>query len=114
MSSIFPCIAITGAVWGSQEQKNQKKSLDEIALGGTLAEEVISTVRTAQAFGAQSKLAALYDKHIIKAQGFDMKISAYVGVGVAASTFLLRTAASTHMHTDLLLCHLCGLRCGFD
>ena len=32
--------------------------------GGSLAGEVISTVRTAQAFGAQATLARLYDKHV--------------------------------------------------
>jgi hypothetical protein len=39
-------------------------SLRHVAEGGTLAEEVISTVRTAQAVGAQKFLSNMYDEHI--------------------------------------------------
>ena len=35
-----------------------------IAEGGSLAEEVIAAVRTAQAFGIQAKLSEMYDRHM--------------------------------------------------
>jgi ATP-binding cassette subfamily B (MDR/TAP) protein 1 len=50
-----------------------------IAEGGTLAEEVISTVRTAQAFGTQQKLSSLYDEHADKALVVDAKAAVWNG-----------------------------------
>jgi ATP-binding cassette, subfamily B (MDR/TAP), member 1 len=43
-------------------------SMKEYAAAATIAEEIISSVRTAQAFGTQDKLAKLYDDNLIAAQ----------------------------------------------
>ena len=48
--------------------KFNKKSLESYALGGSIAEEVISSIRNATAFGTQDKLARQYDKHLIEAE----------------------------------------------
>jgi len=48
--------------------KYAKLAIDEYAQASTLAEEIISSVRTAQAFGAQTKLAQLYDNNLVAAQ----------------------------------------------
>ncbi|KAI0252878.1 ABC transporter type 1, transmembrane domain-containing protein, partial [Lactifluus subvellereus] len=53
MCSILPCISITGALMGKFISKYMQLSLKHVAEGGTLAEEVVSTIRTAQAFGTQ-------------------------------------------------------------
>lgn len=40
----------------------RREMLERTAEGGTLAEEVISSIRNAHAFGTQKKLGALYAK----------------------------------------------------
>jgi ATP-binding cassette, subfamily B (MDR/TAP), member 1 len=42
--------------------------MKEFATSSTIAEEIISSVRTAQAFGSQEKLAKLYDDNLVAAQ----------------------------------------------
>ena len=54
-----------------------KNSLTAYAEGGTVAEEVLSSIRNATAFGTQDKLAKQYDSHLIEAErwGFKLKVS---------------------------------------
>jgi ATP-binding cassette, subfamily B (MDR/TAP), member 1 len=54
--------------------KFNKKSLESYALGGTIAEEVISSIRNATAFGTQDKLAKQYDKHLIEAEYWGARV----------------------------------------
>jgi ABC-type bacteriocin/lantibiotic exporter with double-glycine peptidase domain len=49
-------------------QNHEKLSLDHYAEGATLAEEVVSMVRVAQAFGTQERLVDKYDTYLIKAE----------------------------------------------
>lgn len=50
---------------------------------GSLVEEVISAVRTAQDFGTQPVLAAFYNKNIDKAELVDGKSTIWNGCGLA-------------------------------
>ena len=59
------------------------------AEGGSLAEEVISTIRTAQAFGTQKKLTDLYDKHVDKALRVNLKGSIYHGAALGVMFFVI-------------------------
>jgi len=54
-----------------------------------LAEEVISTIRTAQAFGTQGKLSETYDSHVNGALLSDLKTSYWTGGGVAVMFFII-------------------------
>jgi ATP-binding cassette subfamily B (MDR/TAP) protein 1 len=63
-----------------------------ISDAGSLAEEVISTIRTAQAFGTQTALADIYDTHIDKSKGFDDKVAILRG-GVYAVFFFVNYSA---------------------
>jgi ATP-binding cassette subfamily B (MDR/TAP) protein 1 len=54
--------------------KFSKQSLESYALGGTIAEEVISSIRNATAFGTQDKLARQYDEHLAKAEKYGYKL----------------------------------------
>ncbi len=54
--------------------KFSKQSLESYALGGTIAEEVISSIRNATAFGTQDKLARQYDEHLATAEKFGYKL----------------------------------------
>jgi len=67
-------------------------SLKHVATAGSLAEEVISTVRTAQAFGSQKKLSGLYDTEIAQSLAVDLKAAVWHGGGLATFFFVIYSA----------------------
>ncbi len=67
-------------------------TLKYVASAGTIAEEVISTIRTAQAFGTQHVLADLYDTYIFDAHAVDMKAAVWHGGGLACFFFVIYSA----------------------
>ena len=69
-------MAIFG-VGGTFIAKYAQLVVKEYAAASTIVEEIISSVRTAQAFGAQTKLAALYDENLVAAQraGYKQQLS---------------------------------------
>jgi ATP-binding cassette subfamily B (MDR/TAP) protein 1 len=69
-----------------------KLSLKHRGDGGTLTEEVISTIRTAHAFGTQEKLADLYDVHVSKGQEADVKEAIIQGAGLGLLFFFVYCA----------------------
>jgi ATP-binding cassette subfamily B (MDR/TAP) protein 1 len=72
-STVFAITLIMGS--GSRFIiKFSKQSLESYALGGTIAEEVISSIRNATAFGTQDKLARQYDIHLAKAEKYGYKL----------------------------------------
>ncbi len=71
---------------------NLRLSLKHIAEGGSLAEEVVSTIRTAQAFGTQSVLASLYNIPIRKAFDGDCRSAISQGIGLAGFFFAMYSA----------------------
>lgn len=109
LSSIIPCIGIAGGVMNKFVSKYMQQvyfswcrpkwvltvcrlSLKHVAEGGSLAEEVISTVRTAQAFGTQKILSGLYSGHIMKAHDVDHKAAIAHGVGLSVFFFVIYSA----------------------
>lgn len=54
-----------------------------------MAEEVISTMRTAHAFGTQKTLAGLYDVHTEKARRSDLKAAIWQGTGISVFFFVI-------------------------
>ncbi|KAA8910879.1 P-loop containing nucleoside triphosphate hydrolase protein [Sphaerosporella brunnea] len=58
--------------------KFQKQSLNSYAEGGTVAEEVISSIRNTQAFNTQDKLARAYDAFLVVAEKWGFKQRAMV------------------------------------
>ena len=92
MSSMLPCIAIAGGVMNKFISKYMQLSLQYVAEGGTLTEEVISTIRTAQAFGSQKVLGDLYDVYVGKARKVDMKAAVWHGGGLAVFFFVIYSA----------------------
>lgn len=89
LTSILPCTAITGTVMNKFVAKYMQLSLGHIADGGSIAEEVISTIRTAQAFGTQPQLSAIYSGHIEKSKKVDLKGAIAHGGGLAAFFFII-------------------------
>ncbi|EEY16463.1 multidrug resistance protein [Verticillium alfalfae VaMs.102] len=64
--------------------KFNKQSIDSYAQGGSLADEVISSIRNAIAFGTQDRLAKQYDVHLVKAEFFGFRVKGAIGCMVAA------------------------------
>ena len=60
-----------------------KQSLESYALGGTVAEEVISSIRNATAFGTQDKLARQYDMHLKEAKKWGLKLKMVLAVMIS-------------------------------
>ncbi|KAJ5095086.1 hypothetical protein N7532_007377 [Penicillium argentinense] len=64
--------------------KYSKLSLESYGAGGTVAEEVISSIRNATAFGTQDKLAKQYETHLKLAERWGMRLQMALGVMVGA------------------------------
>jgi ATP-binding cassette subfamily B (MDR/TAP) protein 1 len=62
--------------------KFSKLSLESYGAGGTVAEEVISSIRNATAFGTQDKLAKQYEVHLAQAERWGMRLQMALGVMV--------------------------------
>jgi ATP-binding cassette, subfamily B (MDR/TAP), member 1 len=77
-SSILALVVVMGG-GSSFIVKYNKKSLEAYALGGTVAEEVISSIRNATAFGTQEKLAKQYDNHLAEAEKWGFKVKMVLG-----------------------------------
>ncbi|KAM0748705.1 P-loop containing nucleoside triphosphate hydrolase protein [Meredithblackwellia eburnea MCA 4105] len=60
-STIVPAIVFTGGLMDTYASKFKMKMLEQLAEGGTLAEEVFSSVRVVHAFGTQLKLSKMFD-----------------------------------------------------
>lgn len=54
------------------------QNVQSYALGGTIAEETLGSVRNAVAFGTQDRLAASYDSHLAKAEYFGIRLKSVV------------------------------------
>jgi ATP-binding cassette subfamily B (MDR/TAP) protein 1 len=65
----------------------RRATLKHVADGGTIAEEVISTVRTAKAFGVQNVLSNLYEGHVAKALKAELKTAITVGISLGVFFF---------------------------
>lgn len=64
--------------------KYSKQSLQSYGAGGTVAEEVISSIRNATAFGTQDKLAKQYEVHLAEAEKWGRKQQIILGVMIGA------------------------------
>lgn len=98
LSSIIPCIAITGGVMITFMSAFMQESLNHVAEGGTLAEEVIGTIRTAHAFGSQPVLHDRYSGFIMKSRKVDIKASICQGTAVAVIFFLIYSSYALCEH----------------
>ncbi|KAH6917878.1 multidrug resistance protein 1 [Coprinopsis sp. MPI-PUGE-AT-0042] len=105
MTSIVPCMGIAGGVMNKFMSKYKQLSLQYVADGGSLAEEVISTVRTAQAFGTQKILSRLYDGHVQKSLDVDLKSSVFHGTALAFFFFVIYASygLAFHFGTTLII-----------
>lgn len=78
-STVFAIVATMGG-GSSFIIKYSKLSIQSYAEGGSIAEEVISSIRNATAFGTQDKLARQYDEHLAKAEKYGYKQKFVLGI----------------------------------
>jgi len=76
LSCILPTMLLIFAGGGRRMAKLAAKVVAEYSAAATIAEEVLSSVRTAQAFGTEEKLALQYDQSLIAAQKVGYKKAA--------------------------------------
>ncbi|KAI6167605.1 P-loop containing nucleoside triphosphate hydrolase protein [Pisolithus thermaeus] len=89
ISSIFPCIAITGGIMTKFATKYSQLTFQYVAESGTIAEEVISTIRTAHAFGSQKVLGSLFDKKIDSIRPVNKKAAIWQGCSLGVFFFVV-------------------------
>jgi len=88
LSTLFALLFCMGA--GSRFiVKYSKQNIASYAEGGSVAEEVISSVRNAVAFGTQDRLAKQYDIHLTKAEYFGFRLKSALGVMIACMMVIL-------------------------
>ncbi|KAG7091765.1 hypothetical protein E1B28_008167 [Marasmius oreades] len=92
MTSLLPVTTITGGIMGRFISRYMQASRTCIAESGNLAEEVIATIRTAQAFGSQKKLSNMYNEHIERSRILDTKSALVNGIGLAVFFFAIYAA----------------------
>lgn len=92
VSTIIPVIAMAGGTLNKFVSGYRAKMLEKTSAAGTLAEEVISSIRNAHAFSTQQKLAKLYDGPNSEAQRIGGK-SALAGAGGLGVMFFVIYAA---------------------
>ena len=89
MSTILPCIGTLGMITTKFVSRYMETSRQHVSDGGSIAEEVISTIRTAQAFGTQKIFADIYDTHIDQSKKADDTTAVVVGAVLATFLFLV-------------------------
>lgn len=72
-------IVVAMGIGGSTMVAWTAASQAEYAAGGTVAEEVLSSVRNASAFNTQEKLARQYDSYLVRAERAARKVQAVMG-----------------------------------
>ncbi|KXG52415.1 ABC transporter, integral membrane type 1 [Penicillium griseofulvum] len=82
-----------------------KLSLESAGAGGTVAEEVISSIRNATAFGTQDKLADQYESHLVRAErwGMRLQMSLAVMVGVMFGLMFMNYGLGFWMGSQFLV-----------
>ncbi|WVR08476.1 hypothetical protein IAU60_005531 [Kwoniella sp. DSM 27419] len=92
VSSILPVIMIAGFIMMSAMAKFGTGALQHIAQAGTLAEEVIGSIRTVQAFGKQKILGAKFNEHIEKSRKLGKKGALIEAAGLSVMFFAIYSA----------------------
>ncbi|KAJ7135203.1 P-loop containing nucleoside triphosphate hydrolase protein [Mycena crocata] len=89
LATMLPFMSLVGGLLMTFVTRYTGASLKHVAEGGTLAEETISSIRTAHAFGTQETLAKMYDTFVIKARDVDVKTAVFNGGSLGAFYFAI-------------------------
>ncbi|KOS19776.1 Leptomycin B resistance protein pmd1 [Escovopsis weberi] len=89
LSAAFFALMLNMGIGSTFMMKHNKASLEAYAKGGSLADEVLGSIRNSIAFGTQDRLAKQYDAHLEKAEFYGSKVKASVAILVAGMMFIL-------------------------
>lgn len=89
MSSILPCVVLAGAAMNVLITRYQRVELLYVAQAATIAEEAMSTVRTAKAFGIENKLVDLYDESNRETTSLGKRKAVVHGIGLGIFFFVI-------------------------
>jgi ATP-binding cassette subfamily B (MDR/TAP) protein 1 len=92
LSSIIPFLFLSFSITTKFVSKYNQASLQHVSNSGTIAEEVISTVRTAHAFGTQATLADIFDMYCNQSKEIDSKAAIVQGAGLSIFFFVMYSA----------------------
>ena len=92
MTAIIPCIVLTAVVMNIFVAKYQQIELGFVAKAASLAEETLSTVRTAKAFEMSPHLCNMYDNRNTQALSASRRRAVATGVGVGGFFFCVYSA----------------------
>ncbi|KAM3560243.1 hypothetical protein MY1884_003052 [Beauveria asiatica] len=87
-ATVFALVLVMG-IGSSFMLKHNKASLESYAEGGTIAEEVFSSIRNAIAFGTQERLAKKYDKHLAQAEYFGFRVKSAMAIMLGGMMLIL-------------------------
>lgn len=112
LSSILPVLLIIIGGGGRVMVNASKRAMAGYSSAATIAEEILSSIRTAQAFGTEDKLAATYDESLSTAQvaGYT---KAYVFGFMLASIFACRYLLFGLGFCISIICLVVNFRGGF-
>ncbi|WWC65424.1 uncharacterized protein I303_108042 [Kwoniella dejecticola CBS 10117] len=91
-SSIFPVIVLAGGIMMTAMSKFGTGALEHVAKAGSLAEEVIGSIRTVQAFGKQKVLGQKFDDHIELSRKAGRRASLIEAGGLSVMFFSIYSA----------------------
>jgi ATP-binding cassette subfamily B (MDR/TAP) protein 1 len=86
---MLPCIALAGAFINHISSSSKVKQLNLQAESGSIAEEVIATIRTSHAFGITNTLAGLFNQKVDETQRLEKKMALGMGPGMGAFIFVV-------------------------
>ncbi|TQV99607.1 multidrug resistance protein 3 [Cordyceps javanica] len=89
LSATVFALVLNIAIGSSVMLKHNKASLESYAEGGSIAEEVFSSIRNAIAFGTQERLARKYDKYLAQAEYFGFRVKSAMAVMVGGMMLIL-------------------------
>lgn len=89
MLSVTVVIILVMGGAGKGMKSNQLQASNAYAVGGSVAEEAFTSIRSTTAFGAQERLSKQYGSHLDKVRGFDFKSKAWLAFMIAAMMAIL-------------------------
>ncbi|KAG5982744.1 hypothetical protein E4U55_001437 [Claviceps digitariae] len=89
LTSTVVALLLNIGIGSSVMLKHNKNSLEAYAQGGSLADEVVSSIRSAIAFGTQDRLAKKYDVHLRRAEYFGTRVKSSMAIMVAGMMMIL-------------------------
>lgn len=84
LSSTIVAIVVVMGTCSRFIVKFSRQSLESYGVGGTVAEEVVSSIRNATAFGTQEKLARQYEGHLHEAKKWGVRLQTILGSMIGA------------------------------